>query len=113
MTTEEQNKNLVKLGKETLEESVVNSLGNIEKTLACINTAKNYIEQNLAKPGLRSACNDYIMLTENIEQLYSLKFPELQKQYEAMLPEINKFLNNNEEEIICEEIGMEAHPFIK
>ncbi len=86
--TEEQIENIFKYVQEGERKKLNTNLGEIRIALK---KCRRY-GLGFSKYGLKSANENCNKKTEKIKEDYGVEFPDLQKQYEAMLPEINKYL---------------------
>ena len=82
---------LASLGEEQLEKVLEGYLGKLKETLEVLN--KSEVKNSGA---LNPLLSDYKILYEqgikNFGNEFGIEFPKLQKQYEVMLPQINKYL---------------------
>jgi hypothetical protein len=88
---------LAKDRKRIMKESLEGSLGIIKNNLYNLNgtskddeVSKTWYDKYLNE--LRTNVQGYKDRSNNSKKNFGVKFPELQKQYEEMLPEINKYL---------------------
>ncbi len=88
---------LAELGKRLLKEELNKSL--ISMRIQRINLEQENIEEiNKTRycHWLCGAVEDYKIKVKTFKETYGAKFPDLQKEYEKMLPEIKKYLINKE-----------------